>query len=103
MDVNDIHSIEDYSPQTLRDLIGRVERSSTFEHMIYRESELDEVWRLLDGDILSAERRGSNAPELKNLVALRKLIVDAHDFIGNDSNTVDARDRLLQAVERVQG
>ncbi|WP_322028949.1 hypothetical protein [Paraburkholderia sp. J76] len=101
MDVNDIHSIEDYSPQTLRELIGRVEKSSTFEHMIYRESELDEVWRLLDSDILTAERKGSNAPELQNLVALRKLIVDAHDFIGNDSNTADARDRLLQAVELV--
>ncbi|MGF6673820.1 hypothetical protein [Paraburkholderia tuberum] len=101
MNVDDIHSIEDYSPQTLRELIGRVEKSSTFEHMIYRESELDEVWRVLDSDIGAAERKGSNAPELATLVALRKLIVEAHDFIGNDSNTVDARDRLLKAVELV--
>ncbi|MGF6695730.1 hypothetical protein OKW38_000341 [Paraburkholderia sp. MM5496-R1] len=101
MNVNDIHSIEDYSPETLRELIGRVEKSSTFEHMIYRESELDEVWRLLDNDIVAAARQGSNVREVQNLAALRNLIVEAHDFIGNDSNTVDARDRLLKAVELV--
>ncbi|CAB3795567.1 hypothetical protein [Paraburkholderia fynbosensis] len=101
MHVDDVHTIEDYSPQTLRELIGRVEKSRTFEQMIYRESELDEVWRLLDSDILTTERKGSNVPELENLVALRKMIVEAHDFIGNDSNTVDARDRLLKAVELV--
>ncbi|WP_233810221.1 hypothetical protein [Paraburkholderia sp. HP33-1] len=101
MNVDDIHTIEDYLPQTLRELIERVEKSSTFEQMIYRESEMDEVWRLLDNDIAASARQGSNTREVRNLVALRKLIVEAHDFIGNDGNTVDARDRLVKAVELV--
>lgn len=104
MTVDDIHSIEDYSPETLRELIRRIESSRTLEHMIYRESELDEIWRLLDNDIVAAAtRQGSNAPEVQNLIALRGLIVEAHDFIGHDSNTVDACDRLLNAVELVRG
>ena len=101
MNADDIHLIEDYSSQTLRELIGRVDKSSTFEHMIYREAELDEVWRLLDNDIVAAARQGWNTREVQNLVALRALIVEAHDFIGNESNTVDARDRLLKSVELV--
>lgn len=98
MNVDDLHSIEDYSSETLRELIKRVERSHTLEQMIYRESELDEVWRLLDSDIVAASH---NSAAAQDLVTLRKLIIEAHDLIGNDSNTVDARERLLQAVSLV--
>ncbi|WP_028228535.1 hypothetical protein [Paraburkholderia ferrariae] len=98
MNVDDLHSIEDYSSETLRELIRRVERSHKLEQMIYRESELDEVWRLLDSDIVAASH---NSAAAQDLVTLRKLIIEAHDLIGNDSNTVDARERLLQAVSLV--
>lgn len=101
MNVDDIHLIADCSRATLRELIGRVEQSRSFEQMVYRESELDEIWRLLDNDIAAAARQRSNERAVRRLAALRALIVEAHDFIGNDSNTIDARDRLLKAVELV--
>ncbi|SIT48819.1 conserved hypothetical protein [Paraburkholderia piptadeniae] len=101
MNVDDLHSIEDYLPETLRQIIERVENSRTFEQMIYRESELDEVWRLLDNDIAGAARNAANPAKGQNLVALRELIIEAHDLIGNESNTVDARERLLKAVALV--
>lgn len=102
MSVDDIYIIEDYSPHTLAQLIERVEKSNAFEHMIYRESELDEVWRLLDGDIAMAARSGANSAQVQRLTALRALIIEAHDFIGNSSNTAAARNRLLKAVELVE-
>ncbi|MGF6260414.1 hypothetical protein OKW50_005511 [Paraburkholderia youngii] len=101
MNVDDLHSIEDYSPETLRQIIERVENSRTFEQMIYRESELDEVWRLLDNDIAAEARNAANSAEGQNLVALRNLVIEAHDLVGNESNTVDARERLLKAVALV--
>ncbi|CAB3723628.1 hypothetical protein [Paraburkholderia rhynchosiae] len=101
MNVDDLHPIEDYSPGTLRELIGRVENSRALEQIIYRESELDEVWRLLDGDIAAAARKALNSVEAQKLVAVRKLIIEAHDLIGNDSNTMGARERLLRALALV--
>lgn len=101
MNVDDIYVIEDYSPQTLRALAARVEKSTAFEQLIYRESELDEVWRLIDGDLAIAASAGAQSPQVQRLAALRELIVDAHDLIGNGGHTAYACDRLLTAADFV--
>jgi hypothetical protein len=101
MHADDLIFIDDYTGATLRDLVERVSVSSTVEHMIYRESELDEVWRLLDADVACAGRDRLGEAQLRRLLTLRELIIEAHDLIGNDSDTVAARDRLARAIALV--
>ena len=98
---DDLTSIDDYSAATLRGLAERIAVSSEVEHMIYRESELDEVWRLLDADVASAGRNGVGKEESQRLQTLRELIIEAHDLIGNDGDTVAARERLTRAIALV--
>lgn len=101
MHADDLNSIDDYSCATLHDLAERISVSSTVEHMIYRESELDEVWRLLDADVASANRNHLGDEPLRRLLTLRELVIEAHDLVGNDSDTVAARDRLARAIALV--
>ncbi|AKC69447.1 hypothetical protein [Pandoraea oxalativorans] len=98
MHADDLVSIDDYSPATLQAISQRIAVSSEVEHMVYRESELDEVWRLLDADVASAGRIGLGDQALSRLLCLRQLIIEAHDLIGNDSDTAGANSRLSQAM-----
>ena len=60
MDPDDINAVEDYSPETLTKLSDALERSTSREHFIYREAELDDLWRVLD-TALNEARRDSRA------------------------------------------
>ncbi|WP_322060634.1 hypothetical protein [Paraburkholderia sp. J63] len=101
MHAEDLTSIDDYSAATLRGLAERIGLSSEVEHMIYRESELDEVWRLLDADVAGASRNGLGDAPLQRLLTLRELVIEAHDLIGNDADTAGARERLARAIALV--
>ncbi|WP_042297889.1 hypothetical protein [Paraburkholderia bannensis] len=96
--VDDLTSIDNYTVATLRELAGRIGASREIEHMIYRESELDEVWRLLDADVAAAARTGLVDAQLQRLLRLRELVIEAHDLVGNDADTVAACERLNQAI-----
>lgn len=98
---DDLVSIDDYSAATLHSLIARIAVSNEVEHMIYRESELDEVWRLLDADVARADRDGLDDAQVLRLLTLRELVIQAHDLIGNDSDTASARERLSRAIALV--
>ncbi|WP_322045405.1 hypothetical protein [Paraburkholderia sp. J67] len=101
MHADDLTSIDDYSAATLRALAERIAASTEVEHMIYRESELDEVWRLLDADVAAAARNGLNDAQLQRLLSLRELVIEAHDLVGNDSDTRGACERLARAIALV--
>lgn len=99
MDPDELMSpIDDYSPATLEAIRKRLSLSFEVEHMIYRESELDEVWRLLDADIHNAARDRLTSEHMERLRELRGLIVAAHDRVGNDGDTLAARDSLQRAI-----
>jgi hypothetical protein len=98
MHADELTSIDDYSAATLASICERMAGSSEVEHMIYRESELDEVWRLLDADVANAARDGRSAQQLQRLEAMRSLVIEAHDLVGNDGDTVAARERLGRAI-----
>lgn len=98
MHADDLTSIDDYSAATLEAICQRLAVSLGVEHMIYRESELDEVWRLLDADVANAARDGLTTPQLQRLETLRSLVIEAHDLVGNDGDTVAARERLGRAI-----
>ena len=48
MELNPAHivAVRDFSRETLRMIIAQLEVSTDFEHLVYRESELDAIWSL---------------------------------------------------------
>jgi hypothetical protein len=47
-EVNPEHivSVKDFSPDTLRNIIAHLRASTSFEHLVYREAELDAIWTI---------------------------------------------------------
>lgn len=100
MNPDNLYAIDDYTETTLNELIERINISTTLEQLIYRECELDEVWRLLDGAVAIAKKEEPAAVE--KLATLRGFIHDAHDKIGDDMDTAAAVQLLQQAVVQLR-
>jgi hypothetical protein len=94
MDPDSLHPIADVSLQTLQALIQRIERSRTPEQLVYRESEIDEIWRLLGPNI---EDLVLPAPGLQP-AALKRAVLEAHDLVGVDGNVAAAAAVLRAAI-----
>jgi hypothetical protein len=90
--LDDIHEVHDYSEITLRALIDRLQRSSSDEQFIYRESELDEMWRIVDIELGEAEK--FRRPECDTLRDIRTAIMAAHDLVGMEGRPLEAAERL---------
>jgi hypothetical protein len=75
----DIVSVRDFSPETLREMIEHLEASTEFEHLVYRESELDAVWSIT-GFALKYE---SDAIQRTNLVRMHEIAHVAHDLVAD--------------------
>jgi hypothetical protein len=73
--------IDDFSDETLRNIVGHLEQSTTFEHFIYRESELDEVCRLVDQALQGSQGRASEQHRARWQVVF-DAARDAHDLVG---------------------
>ncbi len=94
IDPNEVCDIQDYSAATLGAEVERLLASSTPEQLIYRECELDEMWRLIDLDIASLKVSGGAASELAELERLRDIVMQAHDLVGVSADTAAAAQRL---------
>lgn len=77
-------------------LATRIERSKTVEHLVYRELEIDQVWRLLDA--------GEAVPGLPvaSQSRLRAEIEKVHDYIGVDGDVQRAASALRSALSGAQ-
>jgi hypothetical protein len=74
-----IVSVADFSDETLREMISALEVSTEFEHLIYRESELDAVWSIA-GFALHDE------PDLirrEMITRLKETTLLAHDLVAD--------------------
>ena len=87
--LDEIHDVDDYSQITIRAMIDRLERSTTEEQFIYRETELDEMWRLVD-----IRRAGAQGDERNALEALKAAIMRAHDLVGMEGKPLEAAQEL---------
>ena len=78
-DVNPSHivSVQDFSPETLRSVIAHLEVSTDFDHLIYREAELDAIWTIT-GYFLTNEPHSNERDSVKRLHA---GVHQAHDFV----------------------
>ena len=98
IDPNDVCDVQDYSAATLAGVIERLLASGSPEALIYRECELDEIWRLIDLDITSLMATGGAAIELARLTHLREAIMQAHDLVGVNSDPKAAAQRLRELI-----
>ncbi|MBL8552122.1 MAG: hypothetical protein JNJ73_19195 [Hyphomonadaceae bacterium] len=99
-EIDRLHVFAEITDQTLMALVARIERSSTAEHLIYRECELDEAWRLLDSAVREVRSQGGAgaAEALETLDALRPIVIKAHDLVGIDGDVKSAASELRQGV-----
>jgi hypothetical protein len=74
----DVVRVEALTPRTVEDVIDRLEASRDFDHLVYRESEVDALWSLAD---MAVRRREPNAQTLLD------LLWAAHERIGEGRTT----------------
>jgi len=91
MDPTETISVQDYSPATLQAIVARLEGSTSVDHLVYRESELDALWSLLDLAVRRAQRNHESEARLQELRVLFDAAQDAHDLVGADDPSAAAR------------
>jgi hypothetical protein len=72
-----IVAVTDFSGATLRSIIDHLEVSTDFEHLVYRESELDALWSIT-GFALKSE---PHLPSRASIERLHDIAHRAHDLI----------------------
>lgn len=97
MNISEFVAIDDFSNDTLLALAERLERSETFQELIAREAELDEIWRRVDTAIKGAHERGESAEATASLQELFRCVFEAHDLAGDGEPHKAAR-RLRDAM-----
>jgi len=73
-----IVSVGDFSPETLRSIVAHLEVSTDFEHLVYREAELDALWSITGFYLV-------HAPESFQRQAVARLhrgAHQAHELVG---------------------
>ena len=78
-------------PNTLRSIIDHLKVSTDFEHLVYREAELDAIWTIT-GFFLANEADSSRREAVKDLHA---CVHKAHDLVADRRPAAAAM--LLQA------
>ena len=78
MNPSNIVAVEDFSKSTLSEIAAYLEKSTEFEHLVYREAELDAVWSIT-GFYLGSER---HAPRREELERVHEAAHQAHDLVG---------------------
>jgi hypothetical protein len=73
-----IVSVGDFSPETLRSIIAHLEVSTDFEHLVYREAELDAIWSIT-GFLLAHE---PESVQRAAVMRLHQAAHQAHDLVG---------------------
>ncbi len=100
---DDICPVEDFSPATLTAMIDALERSTTREHFVYREAELDDLWRVLDTALRGARKDTRERERAARLERLQAIAEQAHDLVGADERPNEAAARLREALPLVSG
>jgi len=98
LDLDDVLPVENFSDLTIQVLADRLHRTKSGEQCIYRESELDELWRLIDIAMRTGDPDGVRDHD--TLARLREIVQRAHDLVGMDERPRDAAGILREALIR---
>jgi len=90
LDPAHIVRVMDCSPETLAAILQQFEISTTFEHFVHREAELDAIWSLTDFLL----RFGTDSGARAAIAELHRAVHRAHDLLG--------RQRITEAMESLR-
>jgi hypothetical protein len=96
LDLDSIYPVDSMSDLTVQTLVDRIARSRTEEQFVYRETELDELWRLVDIAIRAGTDESGRGEE--RLRQMRDSVHRAHDLIGMDAKPLEAAAALREAL-----
>ncbi|MBI4475154.1 MAG: hypothetical protein HY646_20990 [Acidobacteria bacterium] len=82
-----IVEVGDFSTETLRRIIAHLEVSTEFEHMVYREAELDAIWSITGFFLLDEKDSNRRGPAER----LRAAAHEAHDLVAEGRSREAAR------------
>jgi hypothetical protein len=88
-DPGHIVPVSDFSTETLQSIIALLEASTEFEHLVYREAELDTIWSLT-AFFLTEEPYSERVEFVQRLHAAAQ---DAHDLVA-EGRAAEAAARL---------
>jgi hypothetical protein len=88
-----IVTVTDFTPETLRSIVEHLDVSTSFEHLVYREAELDAIWSIT-GFYLANVRDPAHRD---SLALLHDLAHQAHDLVGC-RRPVEAADLLRKLL-----
>ena len=74
-----IYQVQELTAETITAVADRVARATTFEDLIYRESEIDALWSLADIAARTAEL--DNTADRDRWAELRERLWEAHDLV----------------------
>lgn len=99
-DTDELHVVADRTPATLLALAERIEHSRDDMQLVYRETELDELWRWVDADIDLARTNFAAAEAMHSLLLLKDEVMAIHDLVGVELDTHEAARRLRALAAR---
>lgn len=90
-EVNPAHivPVTNFAPDTLRSIIAHMEVSTDFEHLVYREAELDAIWSITGFFLINEPR----SRDYEAVARLRAGAHKAHDLVA-ERRPADAADVL---------
>jgi hypothetical protein len=95
IDPEHIVPVSDFSTETLQSIIALLEVSNMFEHMVYREAELDAVWSITA--FFLAEQKNSKQYEF--VERLHAAAHEAHDLVA-EGHAAEAAAVLRSFIDR---
>lgn len=100
---NRIYQVTDLEPETIRAVAERTAEAETFSDLIYRESEVDAMWTLVDIQVRQAEI--NDLPTLPGWIEIRRRLWEAHDFIpeGHVKESAAMLHSIVDLVHAIHG
>lgn len=98
LDLDSIAPVENFSDLTIQTLADRLQRSRTDEQCIYRECELDELWRLIDIAVRNGDPDGLRSGE--QLRRMQQAVHRAHDLAGMECKPGEAAAILRELLTK---
>lgn len=101
LDPNWMHRVPDCSPQSLAALVDLLSRSSQPEHWLYREAELDDLWRHAEMELQTARSMYPDSSLVSAYENLHAVAFTAHNLAAA-GRLDEAASELRTADERLQ-
>ncbi|MFA5596715.1 MAG: hypothetical protein WCY47_08110 [Pusillimonas sp.] len=96
-----LHDVFDCRPETLLALADRVDQSVEDIQLVYREAEMDELWRAVSINVMELQHTRAAPEKLAFWLEIKDEVMRIHDIVGIDLDNTLAALALRQLASRV--